>query len=349
MRTRRSTVAVGRAGAFGRRVIGGLSASAGISDASQTTSSASKTGPVARTRACSPSAVVTTHDRHAPIPHAMSRSSETWQGTPASAACAATMRCIASGPHAYDDVEALGGEQRARRAPVTNPRSPALPSSVATSTRRATALEDARARRAARRSARPARPSTATPRAASSLGEHARAARRRARRRRAARARRPRARCHPWPSGPTTSIAVARLLLGEAQRAPRRAPGRGARCARPRARWTENGPPQDEVGARCATRRCTNCPGARARRTRGACSVDQADALGEAVVGEHRRRVSSAGVSRCCRSRASSAQCDDSRLRRGGVSKSCSAQHAETVLLRPPRSPARWRQRPAAS
>ena len=35
-------------------------------------------------RACWPCTVVTTHDRHAPIPHAISRSSETWHRTPAS-------------------------------------------------------------------------------------------------------------------------------------------------------------------------------------------------------------------------------------------------------------------------
>ncbi len=52
------------------------------------------------TRARRPLTVAHTHERQAPIPHAMKRSSETWHGTPASTACAATMLDIASGPQA---------------------------------------------------------------------------------------------------------------------------------------------------------------------------------------------------------------------------------------------------------
>ena len=123
------------------------------------------------------------------------------------------------GPAGVDDVEALARRAAAPPDAVTKPRSPAEPSSVATSTTRATRSKSSRATSRSAVGAPCATRDRDAP-LGEALGEHARAARRRARPRRAARARAPSGTTQPWPSGPTTSIDVSpRALLGHAQRA----------------------------------------------------------------------------------------------------------------------------------
>ena len=95
--------AVGSLDIFGALLTGSAAGSSGGNGSPEPGGPQSNTGPSntgpsthARFRLFT---VETTQERQAPTPHAIRRSSETWQGTPAAAACAATMRCIGSGPH----------------------------------------------------------------------------------------------------------------------------------------------------------------------------------------------------------------------------------------------------------
>ena len=151
------------------------------------------------------------------MPHAMRRSSDTWQGTPALARRAPRSR--AASPRDRRCRRRRSAPRRAGARPGRSRTRAPPPSRRRWRPRRAERrARRARARRAARRSVRPARP-TPRRRVSASARRACRAAPRPGRRPRAARAPTPSGTSQPWPSGPTRSIVVARGLLGEAQRA----------------------------------------------------------------------------------------------------------------------------------